>query len=98
MQKLSAASSTVQGGRKWRGGCVAHQTILQLVHTAAGFAKENTDMFWKWHRSFRIKADRAEQWLHRVYAEIEDRFLRQSDTIRGVPQWPQSVRHRSDLN
>ena len=55
-------------------------------------------MFWKWHRSFRIKADRAEQWLHRVYAEIEDRFLRQSDTIRGVPQWPQSVRHRSDLN
>ena len=42
-------------------------------------------MFWKWHRSFRIKADRAEYWLHRIYTEIEDRFLRQSDTIRGVP-------------
>ena len=25
------------------------------------------------------RADRAEQWLHRVYTEIEDRFLRQTD-------------------
>jgi hypothetical protein len=29
---------------------------------------------------------RAEQWLHRVYNEIEDRFLRQSDGRDGVPQ------------
>ena len=48
--------------------------------------------------SCREKADRAEQWLHCVYTVIEDRFVPQSDTIRGVPQRPQSVRHRSDLN
>jgi len=36
--------------------------------------------------SYREKADRAEQWLHRVYTEIEDRFLRQSNGQRGVPQ------------
>jgi hypothetical protein len=35
---------------------------------------------------YREKADRAEQWLHRVYTEIEERFLRQSDTLRGAPQ------------
>ena len=28
------------------------------------------------------RADRAEQWLHRVYTEIEDRFLRQ-ESDRG---------------
>jgi len=48
--------------------------------------------------SYREKADRAEQWLHRLYTEIEDRFLRQSDTLRGTPRRPQSGRHRSDLN
>ena len=36
--------------------------------------------------SYREKADRAEQWLHRVYTEIEDRFLRQTEGMRGVPQ------------
>ena len=33
---------------------------------------------------YRNKADRAEQWLHKVYTEIEDRFLRQDDGRRGV--------------
>ena len=36
--------------------------------------------------NYREKADRAEQWLHRVYTEIEDRFLRQDDGRRGAPQ------------
>ena len=36
--------------------------------------------------SYRERADRAEQWLHRVYTEIEERFLRQNDARRGVPQ------------
>ena len=36
--------------------------------------------------TYRERADRAEQWLHRVYTEIEDRFLRQSDGRRGAPQ------------
>jgi hypothetical protein len=30
------------------------------------------------------RADRAEQWLHRVYSEIEDRFLRQDDGRRSM--------------
>ena len=32
------------------------------------------------------QAERAEQWLHKVYTEIEDRFLHQDQTRRGVPQ------------
>ena len=32
------------------------------------------------------RAERAEQWLHRVYTEIEDRFLRQNDAVGGAPQ------------
>ena len=33
------------------------------------------------------QAERAEQWLHRAYTEIEDRFLRQDQNARrGVPQ------------
>jgi chromosome segregation ATPase len=34
---------------------------------------------------YKDKADRAEEWLHRVYTEIEDRFLRQDDGRRGSP-------------
>jgi hypothetical protein len=33
---------------------------------------------------YQDKADRAEQWLHKVYTEIEDLFLRQDDGRRGV--------------
>ena len=29
--------------------------------------------------AYQERAERAEQWLHRVYKEIEDRFLRQDD-------------------
>jgi uncharacterized NAD(P)/FAD-binding protein YdhS len=28
---------------------------------------------------YREKSDRAEQWLHKVYSEIEERFIRQAD-------------------
>jgi hypothetical protein len=41
------------------------------------------------------RADRAEQWLHRIYGEIEDRFLQQGDSRRpmsGSPQRAQSQR------
>ena len=41
---------------------------------------------------YQEKADRAEQWLHRVYTEIEDRFLRQDNDRRGVPQRAQGAR------
>jgi predicted ribosome quality control (RQC) complex YloA/Tae2 family protein len=33
---------------------------------------------------YRDKADRAEQWLHKVYTEIEDRFIRRPEEKRRV--------------
>ena len=36
--------------------------------------------------AYQDRAERAEQWLHKIYAEIEDRFLRDDQTRRGVPQ------------
>ena len=94
----------------------AGQTILQLVHKAAGVAEENSrhalDMAQKLSHQlraaedrvaeleaevqlYRDKADRAEQWLHKVYTEIEDRFLPQENGRRsftGTPQRPSSRR------
>ena len=85
----------------------AGQTILGLLHKAAGVAEANSqhalEMAQKLSHQLRAaedriaeleaevgmykeKADRAEQWLHRVYTEIEDRFLRQDDGRRGAPQ------------
>jgi hypothetical protein len=85
----------------------AGQTILGLLHKAAGVAEANSqhalDMAQKLSHQLRAaedriaeleaevgmyqeKAERAEQWLHRVYTEIEDRFLRQDDGRRGAPQ------------
>ena len=85
----------------------AGQTILGLLHKAAGVAEANSqhalDMAQKISHQLRAaedriaeleaevdmyqeKADRAEQRLHRVYTEIEDRFLRQDDDRRGTPQ------------
>jgi hypothetical protein len=45
--------------------------------------------------AYQERAGRAEQWLHRVYTEIEDRFLQKSDGRRamsGAPQRPQNAR------
>jgi len=82
----------------------AGQTILQLLHKAAGVAEDNSrhalEMAQELSQqlraaeeriaeleaeidTYRDRADRAEQWLHRVYSEIEDRFLRQNDQRRG---------------
>ena len=97
----------------------AGQTILRLLHEAAGVAEANGQRAIESTRSFhqlraaeaRIaeleveigayqeRADRAEEWLHRVYTEIEDRFLQQIDSRRamsGAPQRPQSARRRAD--
>jgi chromosome segregation ATPase len=44
--------------------------------------------------AYQERAERAEQWLHRVYTEIEDRFLQQSDsrrTMNGSPQRSQNA-------
>ena len=34
--------------------------------------------------AYQQRAQRAEQWLHRVYTEIEERFLRQDDGRRSM--------------
>ena len=81
----------------------AGQTILQLLHKAAGVAEANSkhalDMAQKLSHQLRTaedriaeleaevgiyqdKADRAEQWLHKVYTEIEERFMRQPEEKR----------------
>ena len=44
--------------------------------------------------AYRERAERAEQWLHRVHTEIEDRFLRQADDRRGTPQRSQGANRR----
>jgi hypothetical protein len=75
----------------------AGQTILQLLHRAAGVAENNSRQALETAQklshqlrtaedriaeleaaaeSYRERAERAEQWLHTVYAEIENRFLR----------------------
>jgi hypothetical protein len=85
----------------------AGETILGLLHKAAGVAEANSQRAIELAQKFshqlraaedriaeleaevdvyREKADHAEQWLHRVYTEIEDRFLRQDDGRRGAPQ------------
>jgi hypothetical protein len=94
----------------------AGQTILRLLHKAAGVAEANSqhalEMAQKLSHQLRAaedriaeleaevgiyqdKADRAEQWLHKVYTEIEDRFLRQDNgqhDVTGAPQRRQGVK------
>ena len=93
----------------------AGQTILQMLHRAAGVAEENSrhalETAQKLSHQLRAsenrvaeleaqaaayqeRAERAEQWLHRVYTEIEDRFLRQNDNLNGAPQRSQRVNRR----
>jgi hypothetical protein len=83
----------------------AGQTILKLLHKAAGVAEQNSrhavDMAQKLSHQlraaedriaeleaevglYREKSDRAEQWLHKVYTEIEERLIRQPDEKRRI--------------
>jgi chromosome segregation ATPase len=83
----------------------AGQTILRLLHKAAGITEENSrhavETAQKLSHQLRAaedriaeleaevaayqeRAERAEQWLHRIYTEIEDRFLRQDDERRSM--------------
>ena len=93
----------------------AGQTILQLLHKAAGVAENNSKHALETAQklsqqlrtaedriaeleaeceSYRDKAERAEQWLHKVYTEIENRFLSQADNRRGLSGAPQRAQHR----
>ena len=78
----------------------AGETILKLLHKAAGVAEANSrqalDMAQKLAHQlrsaedriaeleaevelYRDKADRAGQWLNKVYTEIEERFMRRPE-------------------
>jgi hypothetical protein len=91
----------------------AGNTILKLLHKAAGVAEANShhalEMAQKLSHQLRAaenriaeleaevgiyqeKAERAEHWLHKVYTEIEDRFLRQDDSRRGMSGAPQRTK------
>jgi hypothetical protein len=59
----------------------ARQLAQQLRAAEDRVAELETEV-----ESYRQEAERAEQWLHRIYTEIEDRFLRQTDNRRGTPQ------------
>jgi molecular chaperone GrpE (heat shock protein) len=93
----------------------AGQTILQMLHRAAGVAEENSRQALETAQklshqlraaenrvaeleaevaTYQERAERAEQWLHRVYTEIEDRFLRQSDDRHATPHGPQRANRR----
>jgi hypothetical protein len=78
----------------------AGQTILGLLHRAAGMAEENSKhalgvahkLSLELHTAedrikdleadvqfYRVRADRAEKWLHQISVEIEQRFFGPSD-------------------
>jgi N-methylhydantoinase B/oxoprolinase/acetone carboxylase alpha subunit len=91
----------------------AGQTILQLLHRAAGVAEENSRHAFEaaqklLHQlraaedriaeleadvaAYQERADRAEQWLHKIYTEIDSRFMQQAT---GAPQSSLKRRVRS---
>jgi hypothetical protein len=78
----------------------AGQTILQMLHRAAGVAEENSrhalETAQKLSHQLRAAEDRiGELEAEVVYTEIEDRFLQQSDSrraVNGAPQRPQNQR------
>jgi DNA repair exonuclease SbcCD ATPase subunit len=60
---------------------MAQKLSHQLQSAEARVAELEADV-----DGYREKCDRAEQWLHRIYTEIEERFLRQGEGLRGAPQ------------
>jgi cell fate (sporulation/competence/biofilm development) regulator YmcA (YheA/YmcA/DUF963 family) len=81
----------------------AGQTILKLLHKAAGVAEANSkhalEMAQKLSHQlraaedriaeldaevqlYREKAERAEQWLHKIFTEIQERLIREPEEKR----------------
>ncbi len=81
----------------------AGQTILKLLHRAAGVAEENSqyalDQAQKLShqlqaaevriaeleaevRTSEQRAERAEEWLHKIYTEVEERFIKRPEEKR----------------
>jgi hypothetical protein len=93
----------------------AGETILTLLHRAAGAAEQNSKQALEMAQALsqqlreaeqqivelqaniryqEDRADRAEQWLHKIYTEIDDRFVRQTPAGHGATGAPQSPRRR----
>jgi len=62
----------------------AIDTAQQLAHQLRG-AEDRIAELEAEVEAHRQQAERAEQWLHKIYIEIEDRFLRRGDD-HGTPQ------------
>jgi ABC-type enterochelin transport system substrate-binding protein len=64
-----------------RAASVAEENSRNAIEVAQGFshqlhaAEDRIAELEAEVATYRQKAERAEQWLHRVYTEIEDRFL-----------------------
>jgi hypothetical protein len=70
-----SARSDQEAVRAWDAQKLSHQ-LRSAEDRIAELEAEVT--------AYRDRAERAEQWLHRVYSEIEERFLRHGDAPHGV--------------
>jgi hypothetical protein len=71
LQLLGKAAGVVEENSKY-----ALETAQRLSHQLRA-AENRVGELEAEVTAYREQADRAEQWLHRVYSEIEERFLRQ---------------------
>jgi hypothetical protein len=76
----------------------AGETILTLLHRAAGAAEQNSKQALEMAQALSQQLREAEQqiveWLHKIYTEIDDRFVRQTPAGHGATGGPQSPRRR----
>ena len=63
--------------------CRQSSTTLDIVHAEDGppITQRTSGLEGESERH-RERVERAEQWLHKVYSEIEDRFIRDSGRAR----------------
>jgi hypothetical protein len=87
LQMLSQAAGVAEESNRH-----ALETAQRLSHQLRG-AEERIAELEKEVTAYQQKAERAEQWLHRVHTEIENRFLRQGEVRRGAPQRSQRNLH-----
>jgi chromosome segregation ATPase len=85
LQLLSKAADVVE--QKSRHAVDTAQRLSHQLRAAEGrIAELEAEV-----ETYRQQAKRAEEWLHKVYAEIEDLFLQQDDDRRAAPQQSQSA-------
>jgi chromosome segregation ATPase len=79
---------------------VAEQSSRRAIDTAQklahqlGAAEDRISELEAEAAAYQERAERAEEWLHRAYTEIEDRFLRQPGEQRGTPHRAQGTNRR----